>query len=880
MAHAEEPPDRAAAAMPVEQLEQLDAFLAGAPYGFALFDRDLRVVRCNASLASLRGLSPAQAAGRLLREVSPQLHSAIAALLREVLDEHTPVGERELAGTTAAGATRHWDVSAYPVKDPGGEVRWAAAVLLDVTERRRASDTLRLRAHQQAAVARIGLTALGGQPLGHLLTEAVRLTAETLGVDEAGVWQASDGDLVLRATYPPRPDQVNAVRLPAGKGSQSGHTLATDAPVVMRDAATETRFANEMVVDEPAVVSALTVVVQAKSRQFGVLGAYSTTSREFSDDDVNFVQSIANVVGAAVERRLADREVRTAAERLRLAQEAGRIGLWEWDLRSGRMVWTEALEQLYGIPAQGFEGTYEAFLRRVHPDDVDLVEPRLAKALEEGAYEAEHRIVRDDGETRWVVARGELVHDDSGDATGLTGVIVDISERKLVEQERAGLLRSEQAARAAAERARERLSFLAEVTSALASSLDYHQTLGALTRLSVPALADGCVVDLVIEDRLSAVAIAHTDAEKEVLIRELRRRYPPGSNPADPTHDVLKGGPSLLHGRLGEELLNAIARDEEHADILRRFEISSGILAPLVARGRVIGTLALTRAGGRRPFDSDDLALAEELGRRAALAIDNARLFAEAHRSGERYRRMAETLQTSLLPPHLPDVPGMDVAAGYRPAAIGAMVGGDFYDVFSLPDGAWGVVIGDVQGKGPEAATLTALARHTLRTAAMRQGAAETLGVLNDVYLATDESGVEEPRFCTVLYGRLDPGEDTTRLELVSGGHHPALVRRADGRVEALGGGGMLVGAFPSHEVAREATLLASGDTVVLYTDGVVEARCDGREFGEAGLCGVLCAAEGVDAAGLVARIEQAVMDFSEGRIRDDVAVLVLRVTG
>lgn len=766
----------------------------------------------------------------------------------------------------------------------------SARTVLPVTQHAAATDQLLLRARQQAAVARLGLAALRGLPLRELAQEAAQLVLEMLDADEAAIFErVADEGLLLRVCVPHRPDLTNRLMLKPGAGSQSGYTLQTNEPVVVSDLREETRFSRELSPGEPNVVGALTVVVQGKGRQFGVLGAYTQEPRSFSDEDVSFAQAIANVLGSAVERRLVERELRRSANRLRLAQDAGRMGIWDWDVRSGNIVWSESLEQLFGIPPGGFEGTLDDFFRRVHPDDAPSLHPKLEDALMAGGYEAEHRIIRDDtGEVRWVVARGERVQDDAGETVALTGICVDITERKAVEAERFDLLERERAARAAAERARERLVFLGEATNALSASLEYRRTLHTVARLAVPRFADSCVVDLLTDGVLSQVTVAHVDAEKEALIRELRRRYPVGVRPTDPVRSVLDGAPSILSTDVDEALLAHAAVDEQHLDMLRRLEARSEMCVPLRARGRVLGTMRLSRSRGRVQFDRDDLGLAEELARRVALAIDNARLFEELTSTGERYRHMAETLQASLLPPHLPSVPGIDVASGYRAAAQETTVGGDFYDVFGLPDGGWGVAIGDVQGKGTEAATLTALARHTLRTAAMQQGPDETLRVLNEVYLAHNGEDEPEPRFCTVLYGQLEPGQpggtageaSGALLTLVSGGHPPALLRRADGCVQRVGGGGMLVGVWHDAELHRETVALARGDAMLLYTDGVIEARGDQGEFGEGRLAEVLRMSSGTDAAGLVARVEEAVLSFSHGRIRDDIALLALRLEG
>jgi GAF domain-containing protein len=245
--------------------------------------------------------------------------------------------------------------------------------------------------------------------------------------------------------------------------------------------------------------------------------------------------------------------------------------------------------------------------------------------------------------------------------------------------------------------------------------------------------------------------------------------------------------------------------------------------------------------------------------------------------SGERFAALARTLQESLLPPSLPDVPGLEVAARYLPAGAGESVVGDFYDVFQAGRSSWGVVMGDVCGKGVEAAKVTALARYTIRAAAMRTSKpSEVLATLNEAMLAQSDS---DERFLTAVYATLRPTRGAVMARLCSGGHAPALVRRADGRVKPVGRPGTILGVLPEPDLTDVGLGLRPGDLLLLYTDGVTEARnADGELFGEERLIALLRGADGRDAVGVATAVEDAVTQFAGVAPTDDTAVLVLRV--
>ncbi len=402
----------------------------------------------------------------------------------------------------------------------------------------------------------------------------------------------------------------------------------------------------------------------------------------------------------------------------------------------------------------------------------------------------------------------------------------------------------------------------------LAGSLEARATLAALTRLAVPRLADWCSVSLPARDSIDTVAVAHRDPAKVALVDDLVKRFP--ARPSDETGAaaVLRTGLPEFTPLVTDELIDAAVPDEELRALVKALGLVSVMTVPIIARGRTLGVLSLASSESGRHFDDEDLAFAQDVARRAGLAIDNVLLY-------QRARHIATTLQSSLLPANLPDIPGVDVAARFRAAGEGVEVGGDFYDLFALPGSGWAAVLGDVCGKGPEAASLTALARYTVRAEADVSGPAEVLSRVNQAIIT--QRG--DSRFLTMVSVWMHHGISGLHARIGRGGHTPSLVVRADGRIESLTPAGTLLGVFQDAVFEEAGFILAPGDSLVLYSDGVTEARSpSGDFFGTKRLIALLEATPEASAAELADRIEFACHAFGDGRIRDDLAILVLSV--
>jgi serine phosphatase RsbU (regulator of sigma subunit) len=419
-------------------------------------------------------------------------------------------------------------------------------------------------------------------------------------------------------------------------------------------------------------------------------------------------------------------------------------------------------------------------------------------------------------------------------------------------------------ARARAEESEVRFELLAEASRLLASSLDYDETMGRAVRLAARHLGDSAQL-FVVDERgvLRPTASAGSDPDIEESAGQISHFYVPDlSNDRSYVARAFTTGERQIVGEVSDEELRSYARSDEELAALRQLHVRSGLALPLAVRGTIFGVLALANSRTDRTYDEDDLVFADELARRIARSVENSRLFAERD-------RIARTLQDSLLPSTIPAPAGIEVA--FRYAAVGAMydVGGDFYDLFRGEDDSWVCVVGDVCGKGPDAAAVMGIARYTLRAYALRESRPSLLlSGLNEALLAQRAT-----RFCTVACARLRMMNDHFRMTSCVGGHPRPLLIRADGSAELIGRFGTLLGVFDDLTLTDVAVDLQVGDALVLYTDGL-EARDTDAEDGVLSAVGE----KPVDSAEELADRILAYRTDRNLDPQDDLAVLVLLV--
>ena len=560
------------------------------------------------------------------------------------------------------------------------------------------------------------------------------------------------------------------------------------------------------------------------------------------------------------------------AEHLRLALDAAGLGTFRWDKATGAVVWDERMEELFGFAAGTFDGSFEAYLGAIHPDDRAATMATVETAMRTGEpYRVEHRVVLPDGTVRWISGAGKPTVGPDGEPSGAIGCSRDNTEtvRRRLEQEAAA-----EAAKAAAEQERlhrERLELLAGVNEAIGISGTVQEIMAGVVRAVVPRMADWCSIHVLADltARVPEVETFHVDPDLLNYARDLAERYPYDPEAEVGVPAIIRTGEPQFFPDIDAALLDALDVEADARAVVDQLALRSAIGVPLVKRGRVIGALQFVMTHSRRRYTQDDLALAEAVAARVASAVENRRLAEQQH-------LIATTLQQSLLPDRLPPIPGLEASVRYWAVGEGTEVGGDFYDLFQVNDDVWAAVVGDVCGTGPAAAALTSMARHNLRQSAWRgDDPATVFGWLNRALLEAVTDGFLTAAFLEV---RLHPGGGFD-LEVASAGHPLPVLVDAAGEARFVGRPGTLIGVFDEVRVHPRAVRLAPGETLVLYTDGVTDVAPP-HDLDEAGVL------ELIGAAARSARHADGTADEIHRRLaeilpipqrEDDIALLVLR---
>ena len=406
--------------------------------------------------------------------------------------------------------------------------------------------------------------------------------------------------------------------------------------------------------------------------------------------------------------------------------------------------------------------------------------------------------------------------------------------------------------------------FLSHASEVLASSLDYEETLARVAELAVPDLADWCSVEMIEGTTIHQLAVAHVDPAMVALARDLQQRFPPSLDDPTGVGAVLRTGQGEFYPTIPDELLVANARDEDQLRVIRELEMHSVMIVPMRSReSEVLGAITFVAAGAPRRFSETDLAFVEEFAARAGSAVENARLYRERSET-------AETLRRSLLPARLPAATRWRSATLYRAAAPEREIGGDFFDLIET-EGGFTVVIGDVTGKGIEAAALTAMARHSLRASALLGlSPAASLALLNRLLFEQEEFSL-----ATAVVARVAIAAGEAAMTLASAGHPLPLRHRLGGAPVEAGTSGILLGLDATGAWPERTVHVATGDTLLFYTDGVTDTPGRRGRFGETRLRTVLrgCPQEPEE---LLEAIDRALAEFRSGESLDDVAMLAV----
>ncbi|HSZ15042.1 MAG TPA: SpoIIE family protein phosphatase [Solirubrobacteraceae bacterium] len=605
--------------------------------------------------------------------------------------------------------------------------------------------------------------------------------------------------------------------------------------------------------------SAVVAPLLARGRTLGALSLLRLGDSEpYADDDLELACELARRAALAIDNARLFSEVRRVEQRLEavLANVAEAITMTD---EHGRMVFAnQAAADLLGVatPQELMAAAPGTIMPRFlvtdesgRELDLDSMPGRRLFTGDPSGPLLVRNIVRATGEERWLIVRSSPVTDpENGRLLYAVNVFENITEVK---------------------RAQLTESFMAEASRVLASSMDYGETLARIARLAVPQIADWCAVDVVGErGEIERVAVHHSDPSRLELAAQLDRGYRPALDDPLGVPDVIRSGQSRIYTEIDPDALAAYARDDAHLELLSAIGARAVIIVPLAAPSRTLGAITLVSSDSTRRLTHADMALAERLGRRAGTAVESARLYTER-------TRIAKVLESALLPETLPEIPGSDLAVLYRAAGELNDAGGDFYDVLPYGPGRWMLVIGDVCGKGPRAAGVTALARHTLRAAAMLGlRPAGMLGTLHEA-LRRQPAGAD---LCTVCLVTFERRKGHARLKVALAGHPPPLLIDADGACRKIGTHGTLLGVLDPIDIKEVNVELRAGETLLLYTDGLPEAGRAGAPLEEERLFELCAQASQLTLEGMLERIERAALEHAGGSLRDDIALLALRI--
>ena len=612
-----------------ESLALVDSLFQSAPVGLAFWDTQLRYVRVNDALAEMHGVAAADVVGRHVFDVFPLFAEQLGSVLDRAL-----AGEPTL-DVEISGDARCWRASVYPVRADDDRTVGVGAVIAEVTAERHA------QARAEAAGRRLEFLSEASQALATTLDYrqtlkqvadlAVPRVAEACHVYVAD----ADGTTLRRAAHAHVDPELDAVihqldpvydverdtAVPVVAAFRRGEPIHLPTLPSTLDAAARDD-AERPLIRLLGSRSAMVLPLVARGRIFGSVAFSSREPGRHGADDLELAVELARRIAVALDRARLYQDVQEAYARLHAVLDQLPIGVLIADARTREIVLgNEAVSRIWRrefVPGRALDayGGWDAF----HADG-RLVQPQewpLARALDSGERILGHTVefVRGDGTRGTLESSAVPVRGADGDVIAAVAISVDVTERERDARER--------------ERAEERLRFLVRASELLAESLDVDATLRSVAELAVPTLAGQCIVDMRGDDgALRCVAVAHVDPAKAELLRHVRAEYPP-TQPGHPVQEALRTGEPQLLPALDDAAIDAMAHDERHAAAIRELGNESGIVVPLVARGRMLGAITFGTVAPQPRYTEADVELAAELARRAATAVDNARLYGAA----------------------------------------------------------------------------------------------------------------------------------------------------------------------------------------------------------------------------------------------------------
>jgi len=566
-----------------------------------------------------------------------------------------------------------------------------------------------------------------------------------------------------------------------------------------------------------------------------------------SQELMALLAGFADQLGTFIARRRAEAK---SAEAERFRQHLAEVvrgtqdAVLSKDLDGIVTTWNPAAARLYGYSPEEAIGRHVSFL--VPPDHKDeemVILERVKRGERLDTYETER--LRADGARISVSLTVSPIRSPMRGLIGASVVARDITAQV---------------------RRRRAQEFLVAASRLLDTSLDPEETARTIVSTAVPELAEICLIDFRRPDGWYGESIvAGANPEMAARLEQIRRTQPLDPTGEHPVAQVLRlNQPMIWRDLKAPEMVDKVSQNDDHLQLMREAGYNSAAVVPLVARGRVLGALSFLHAHGDLRYDPGDLDFLSELGERAALALDNARLYRERD-------RVAKSLQRGLRPPRPAEVDGLDVSVVFEAAGEGIEIGGDLYDVLPTDDGCW-LLVGDVAGKGSTAASVSVALRHSVRGLTREIGEPdEVLRRVNELLLAGDSLN----DFATAMLARLQRQEAGWRITLASAGH-PAAVLTTDSEPELLGGGTVL-GAWQEANVETHERVLAPDSTLALCTDGWLEAGPVASHMGPENFGEMTQSLAGLRLDELTERLRADAVARSSGSLRDDLVVLAVR---
>lgn len=532
--------------------------------------------------------------------------------------------------------------------------------------------------------------------------------------------------------------------------------------------------------------------------------------------------------------------VRHLAEVVRGSQDA----VFSKDTKAIVTSWNPAAERMYGYSTEEAIGSHVSFIVPAdHHGEEHVILDRILRGERIETYETE-RIRKDGARIDVSLTVSPIEHPTRG-IVGASVIARDITAER---------------------RRRKAQEFLVAATRGLDASLDPLEAARNIARTAVPELAELCVIDFVRQDgRLGNSVVAATDPQAAARLERIRREAPLDPDGAHPVAQVLREQrPMIWRDLRSADSIAQVAQNEDHRRLMDDAGYSSAAVVELSARGRTIGAMSFLHVRSDLRYDAADLELLSELADRAALALDNARLYRERD-------RMAANLQRGLRPPRAVEIPGLEISVVFEAAGEGVEIGGDFYDVFPCERGCW-IVVGDIAGKGIETAGISVAMRHSVRGLTLElDEPTDVLRRLNGLLL----EGSTLHDFATAMLIRCVEKDDGWLLKVAGAGHPPAI--HAAGGMPTLIGGGSLLGAVAEAPIADHECTLAAGDSLVLYTDGWLEAGSRESHRDPEQLAELVGRRAGGALAELTDELRSDAIARGGGSLRDDMVILAVR---